>query len=102
MISNELLNVMSVDELRNYAKHISNLIDCVNELLHAKNELNDSLQRCFNNARYEAGRNEEYVNRHTMLLELEDMLLKEHYNELPHYIPTCDCSYCERKEQNDD
>lgn len=90
MISSELLNVMSVDELRNYANHANTLIGSMNELFYAKNELIGSLQRCFNDARFEAERDKEYQNRRTMLLELEDVLLKKHYNELYHSISDLD------------
>ena len=90
MMSNELLNVMTVDELRNYASHMTDVLGCVGDLIYAKDELNESLQRCFNNSRYEAERNREYTRLLIRLGEIEENLMKEHWDELPHPTP-CRC-----------
>lgn len=95
MMGNELINVMTVDELRNYAAHQSELLCMAGDLLFARQELNDSLLRCVRNARYESEQNKFYDRKLNKLRNLEDVLMEEHYDELPHPTP---CASGERME----
>lgn len=89
MMSADLLNVMTVDELRNYAFRQHDLIGCIGDLLYAKNELIASLQRCYNDSQFASDRQKEYTSQLMDLRNIEDRLFQEHYNELPHPTPTC-------------
>ena len=48
MLSNDILNQMNADELRNYAAHQNELLEAYSRLLKAKDEANTNLQMLYN------------------------------------------------------
>ena len=48
MLSNDILNQMDLDELRNYAAHQNELLEAYSKLLKAKDEANANLQMLYN------------------------------------------------------
>ena len=96
MMNDELLNVMNEDELRNYAHHISNVLDRVGDMIYAHKEHTELLQRLLNSRDYMYDKRLQYDRELSVLRSLEDRLLREHWNDIPHPVPTCECASTKR------
>lgn len=97
MIYRDLINVMSADELRNYVYKISHYDESVNDMIYAQNSLVDALHTALNQMGWCAERRKKYERARADLMALEEMLAREHKEDLP--TPTL-C--CEQAEQSTD
>ena len=91
MMSNELLNVMNEDELRNYAGHLVEVLERVGDMLYAYKEHAELLQRTLNNRDYMYDRKSLYDRELNTLRIIEDELSRTHWEDIPHPVPTCGC-----------
>ena len=96
MMSNELLNVMSEDELRNYAGHLTEALSRIGDMLYAYKEHIELLQRTLNSRDYMHDRRSLYDRELYILRSIEDELGRTHWEDISHPVSTCGC--CEVKE----
>lgn len=90
MLTNEIINLLDVDELRNLVYHQRDLIDCLNDELYCKKRELDTLVQTYSNCRCGILNHENRIRQKQKLDDVEDRLLEKYYSEIPHNIPTCD------------
>lgn len=89
MLTNEIINLLDVDELRNLVCHQRELIDRLNEELYCKNREIDTLVHTYSNCRCGILDHENRIMQKHVLDRVEGELFEKYYSKISHNIPTC-------------
>lgn len=86
----EILNVMTEDELRNYAHKMNDLEKAYGDFCYTKDEIIEALERAYRSRVWakESSIHLEYVR--DDLARLEDELERKYWDKIPHPTPTCE------------
>ena len=91
MLTNEIINLLDIDELRNLVCHQRELIDRLYEELYIKDRELDALVDTYNNCRNGAHCHENQTWQKQKLDKKKDELFDKYRDKISHNIFTCDC-----------